>query len=39
MSFDQAGERRTQSGSTFIVALRRTNANWQLTAWSWAKGQ
>lgn len=39
MSFALNGIEQTQTGSTFTVALRRVDARWLLTAWSWSKGQ
>ena len=38
MAFDLDGERRTQTGAVFTVALRRLAGNWRISAWAWAKG-
>ncbi|OAN38079.1 YybH family protein [Mycolicibacterium iranicum] len=38
MTFDLNGLSRTQTGSTFTVALRRQDGAWLMTAWSWSKG-
>jgi ketosteroid isomerase-like protein len=38
MTFDLRGDRRTQTGSTFTVALRRSGGAWLIAAWSWSKG-
>lgn len=32
------GQRVTQSGATFTVALRKLNDGWRIAAWAWAKG-
>ena len=39
MTFDLRGQRITQTGSVYTVALRKVDAHWRLTAWAWAKGQ
>ena len=39
MAFSVAGAQRTQTGSTFTVALRNSGSGWRLTAWSWSKGR
>jgi ketosteroid isomerase-like protein len=38
MTFTLRGNRVTQSGSVYTVALRKVGAVWLLTAWAWAKG-
>lgn len=38
MTFDLKGASRTQSGSTFTVALRSHDDRWLIAAWSWSKG-
>ena len=38
MTFKLRGTPITQSGATFITALRRLDGVWRLAAWSWAKG-
>lgn len=38
MTFDLDGEGRTQSGSTFTIALRNSDTMWLITAWAWSKG-
>jgi ketosteroid isomerase-like protein len=39
MSFDLRGERVTQTGALFTVALRKSNGVWKIAAWAWAKGK
>jgi ketosteroid isomerase-like protein len=38
MTFTLRGNRITQTGAVWTVALRRLSAEWRLTAWAWAKG-
>jgi hypothetical protein len=38
MTFDLNGTRVAQTGSTFIVALRRLPEGWRIAAWAWSKG-
>jgi hypothetical protein len=38
MTFDLNGQRVTQTGATFTVALRRLEPDWRIAAWAWAKG-
>jgi ketosteroid isomerase-like protein len=38
MTFELQGNRVTQTGSVYTVALRKVGADWLLTAWAWAKG-
>ncbi len=38
MTFDLKGQKVTQTGALFTVALRVIDAEWRLTAWAWAKG-
>jgi ketosteroid isomerase-like protein len=38
MTFTLRGNKVTQSGSVYTVALRKVGAVWLLTAWAWAKG-
>lgn len=38
MTFTLRGNKVTQSGSVYTVALRKVDAVWRLTAWAWAKG-
>ncbi|WKG01932.1 nuclear transport factor 2 family protein [Mycolicibacterium sp. HK-90] len=38
MTFDLKGQKVTQTGAIFTVALRRVAGEWRLTAWAWAKG-
>ncbi len=39
MTFDLKGEQVTQTGSSFIVALRSVSNDWRIAAWAWAKGK
>jgi ketosteroid isomerase-like protein len=39
MSFDLRGNRVTQKGAVFTVALRKANGVWKIAAWAWAKGK
>jgi len=39
MTFDLNGTTVTQTGATFMVALRRSADGWRVAAWAWAKGQ
>jgi ketosteroid isomerase-like protein len=38
MTFTVHGNKATQSGSVFTLALREHPAGWQIAAWAWAKG-
>ena len=38
MTFTLRGNKVTQSGSVYTVALREVGPVWLLTAWAWAKG-
>ena len=38
MTFNLKGTKVTQSGASFVVALRKIDAAWKITAWAWAKG-
>ena len=38
MTFKLRGERVTQSGAVFTVALRKLPEGWRIAAWAWAKG-
>ena len=38
MTFKVRGERVTQTGAVFTVALRKTAEEWRIGAWAWAKG-
>lgn len=38
MTFDLRGNRVTQTGSLWTVALRKVGTDWRLAAWAWAKG-
>ncbi|GAB3207098.1 nuclear transport factor 2 family protein [Nocardia tengchongensis] len=38
LSFNLQGERVTQTGAVFTVALGKVGTDWRLTAWAWAKG-
>jgi hypothetical protein len=38
MTFDLRGNQVTQKGSVYTVALRKVDADWRLTAWTWTKG-
>ena len=38
MTFDLKGNRLTQTGALFTVALRKVAGEWRLAAWAWAKG-
>lgn len=38
MTFTLRGNKVTQSGSVYTVALRKVGPVWLLTAWAWAKG-
>ena len=38
MSFKVRGTPVTQTGASFIVALRRVDDEWRIAAWAWAKG-
>ena len=39
MTFDLNGQRITQEGALFTVALRREGGAWRIAAWAWAKGR
>ena len=39
MTFDLNGEKVTQTGAFFTVALRRLQAGWRISAWAWTKGK
>ncbi len=39
MAFDLKGNRVTQTGALFSVALRKIAGDWRLSAWAWAKGK
>jgi ketosteroid isomerase-like protein len=38
MTFKVHGERVTQAGAVFTVALRKLAEEWRIAAWAWAKG-
>jgi ketosteroid isomerase-like protein len=38
MTFKLRGKQITQTGATFIVALRRLPEGWCIASWAWAKG-
>ena len=38
MTFKLRGQQITQTGATFVVALRRLPEGWRIAAWAWAKG-
>jgi len=38
MTFTLKGQRVTQSGAFFTVALRKLPAGWRLASWAWTKG-
>lgn len=38
MTFKVHGKQITQTGATFIVALRKLDHGWRIAAWAWAKG-
>src|SRR4029077_13280210 len=38
MTFNLRGKQVTQTGATFVVALRRLPEGWRTAAWPWAKG-
>jgi hypothetical protein len=38
MTFKVRGERVTQTGAVFTVALRKLAEEWRIAAWAWAKG-
>ncbi|WP_166905732.1 hypothetical protein [Mycobacterium sp. DL440] len=37
MTFDLKGQKVTQTGAVFTIALREIEGDWRLTAWAWAK--
>lgn len=39
MTFKVHGKQVTQTGATFIVALRQVEDGWRIAAWAWAKGK
>lgn len=39
MAFVLNGQKLTQSGSTFTVALRREAGAWRIAVWAWSKGK
>jgi ketosteroid isomerase-like protein len=39
MTFDLGGEKQTQTGAFFTVALRRHTEGWRIAAWAWTKGK
>ena len=39
MTFNVKGQKVTQSGAVFTVALRRIAEGWRIAAWAWAKGK
>lgn len=39
MTFKVHGQRVTQTGAIFTVALRRLAEGWRIAAWAWAKGR
>jgi hypothetical protein len=39
MTFTVKGNRVTQTGAFFTVALRRLEASWRISAWAWTKGK
>ena len=39
MTFDLQDKKITQTGATFIVALHKTENEWRIAAWAWAKGK
>lgn len=38
MAFQVGGQRLTQTGARFTVALRRVEGAWRIAAWAWTKG-
>jgi ketosteroid isomerase-like protein len=38
MTFDLNGQKVTQTGAVFTIALRHGDDGWRLTAWAWSKG-
>src|SRR5262249_52499214 len=38
MTFKVRGQRFTQTGAFFTVALRKGSDGWRIAAWAWAKG-
>ena len=34
--FEQKGKTTTETGSTVVLALKKTPAGWQLTGWAWS---
>ena len=38
MTFKLRGQQVTQTGATYVVALRRLPEGWRIAAWAWAKG-
>jgi ketosteroid isomerase-like protein len=39
MTFSVKGDRVTQTGAFFTVALRRQTDGWRIAAWTWTKGR
>lgn len=39
MTFKLGGQTVRQTGAIFTVALERVHGEWQIAAWSWAKGR
>jgi ketosteroid isomerase-like protein len=39
MSLTLNGQKITQTGSTFTVALKRTGGDWKIASWAWSKGR
>ena len=38
MTFKLRGQQVTQTGASYVVALRRLPEGWRIAAWAWAKG-
>ena len=38
MSFDLRGQKVTQTGAVYTLALRKVDGQWRLAAWAWGKG-
>jgi hypothetical protein len=39
MTFKVRGQRVTQTGAIFTVALRKSAEGWRISAWAWTKGK
>ena len=39
MTFQVRGQKMTQSGAIFTVALRKLPDGWRIASWAWAKGK